>query len=180
MLSVLDNVVCRSVESVIIEIEVHLADESGWRLAWNRSRRGGAFILNQKDGCTRQPSSSSNHHRKTDALARQFLRLPDQVDPLQTDLGTNWTEKFNALRQSQLIWSPATQFIRYIWDLPLELEETREIFSQEWPKLNQTDVWLLFIGSEPQHFLQSPLAIFPAKVLLWIAKHWSAFLHNET
>ena len=27
--SVLDNVVCRSVESVIIEIEVHLADESG-------------------------------------------------------------------------------------------------------------------------------------------------------
>ena len=70
--------------------------------------------------------------------------------------------------------------IYQIWDLPLELEETREIFSQEWPKLNQTDVWLLFIGSEPQHFLQSPLAIFPAKVLLWIAKHWSAFLHNET
>ena len=169
----------RSVECVIIEIEVHSADESGWRLAWNRSRRGGAFILNQKDGCTRQPPFLS-HHRKTDALARQFLLLPDQVDPLQTDLGINWTEKFNALRQSWLIWSPATQFIRYIWDLPLGLEETREIFSQEWPKLNQTDVWLLFIGSEPQHFLQSPLAIFPAKVLLWIAKHWSAFLHNET
>ena len=72
MLSVLDNVGCRSVESVIIEIEVHLADESGWRLAWNRSRRGGAFILNQKDGCTRQPSSSSNHHRKTDALPDSF------------------------------------------------------------------------------------------------------------
>ena len=120
MLSVLDNVGCRSVESVIIEIEVHLADESGWRLAWNRSRRGGAFILNQKDGCTRQPSSSSNHHRKTDALARQFLRLPDQVDPLQTDLGTNWTEKFNMLRQSRLTWNPATQFIRYatcLWSL---------------------------------------------------------------
>ena len=45
----------RSVECVIIEIEVHSADGSGWRLAWNRSRRGGAFILNQKDGCTRQP-----------------------------------------------------------------------------------------------------------------------------
>ena len=177
MLSVLDNVGCRSVECVIIEIEVHSADGSGWRLAWNRSRRGGAFILNQKDGCTRQPPFFQI------IIERQMHRpdrLSDQVDPLQTDLGTNWTEKFNQLRQSQLIWSPATQFIRYIWDLPLELEETREIFSQEWPKLNQTDVWLLFIGSEPQHFLQSPLAIFPAKVLLWIAKHWSAFLHNET
>ena len=124
MLSVLDNVGCRSVESVIIEIEVHLADESGWRLAWNRSRRGGAFILNQKDGCTRQPSSSSNHHRKTDALARQFLRLPDQVDPLQTDLGTNWTEKFNMLR---LLGSSEAQRPN-LSDMRLAFGDQRNIF----------------------------------------------------